>query len=94
MEVALYTNLKKYQFHKNEIRFLGFVVLANKIKIEEEKIETVRDWIEPKLVRDMQMFLGYINFYGWFIKNFNKIGVLFISILQITSDNDLNIQAD
>ncbi len=43
----LYTNLKKCQFHEDEVRFLGFVVLAQDIKIEEERIEMVKTWPEP-----------------------------------------------
>ena len=33
---GLYANLKKCQFHKNEIRFLGLVILAQGIKMEEK----------------------------------------------------------
>ncbi len=36
---GFYVNLKKCRFHKNEIRFLGFVVSAQGIRIEEERIE-------------------------------------------------------
>ncbi len=43
---SLYVNMKKCRFHKDEIKFLHFVVLAQRIRIEEEKIETIRDWLE------------------------------------------------
>ncbi len=45
--------------------------------MEEKKIEAIRDWLEPKSVRDIQVFLGFINFYRRFIKNFNRIVVSF-----------------
>ncbi len=44
---GLYANLKKCRFHKDEVLFLDFVVLAQGIKMEEERIETIRDWPEP-----------------------------------------------
>ncbi len=40
---GLYTNLKKCQFHKDKIQFLSFVVLAQGIRMKEEKIEAVKD---------------------------------------------------
>ncbi len=39
----LYTNLKNGRFYEDEVRFLGFVVLAQGIRMEKEKIEAVRD---------------------------------------------------
>ena len=33
---------EKCQFHKNEIYFLGFVILAQSIKMKEEKIKAVK----------------------------------------------------
>ena len=44
---GFYANLKKCQFYKDEIHFLSFVVLAQGIKIEEEKIEAVKVWPKP-----------------------------------------------
>lgn len=35
------------------MRFLGFVVSVLGIRIEEKKIETVKSWLKPKLVRDI-----------------------------------------
>ncbi len=39
---GLYANLKKFQFHEDEIQFLDFVVLAQEIRMEEERIEAVK----------------------------------------------------
>ncbi len=50
---GLYANLKKCQFHEDEVQFLGFVVSAQGIRMEEEKIEAIRDWPEPQSVRDI-----------------------------------------
>ncbi len=43
---GLYANLKKCRFHKDELRFLGFVVLAQGIRMEKERIEVVKTWPE------------------------------------------------
>ena len=64
---GLFANLKKYQFHQDEVCFLGYVVSAQEVQMEDEKIETVRNWPEPKLVRDIQIFFSFANFYWRFI---------------------------
>ncbi len=84
---SLYANLKKCQFHENEIRFLGFIVSAQGIKMEEKKIEAVRDWPEPQSVRDIQVFLGFANFYRRFIRNFSRIAAPLTSILRTTNES-------
>ena len=60
---SLFANLKKCCFHQDEIRFLGYVVLSKDISIEAKRIKVVKEWPEPKSVRDIQVFLGFANFY-------------------------------
>ena len=64
---SLFANLKKYCFHNDEVRFLGYVVLAQKVQIEDKRIDVVKNWPEPKSVCDIQVFLGFANFYHCFI---------------------------
>ncbi len=90
---GLYANLKKCRFHKDEVPFLGFVVSAQGIRIEEKRIEAVRDWPEPQSVRDIQVFLGFANFYRRFIRNFSRIVAPLTSMLRTTGDDDLGAQA-
>ena len=47
---GLFANLKKRWFHKNEVRFLGYVISSQGIQMEDEKIKAVKNWLEPKLV--------------------------------------------
>ncbi len=65
---------------------MGFVVLAQGIRMEEERIEAVRDWPEPQSVRDIQVFLSFANFYRRFIKNFSRIAAQLTSILRTTNE--------
>ena len=60
---SLFANLKKCRFHQDEICFLGYVVLSKRISMEAKRIEVVKDWPEPKSVRNIQVFLGFANFY-------------------------------
>jgi len=38
------------------------------IKIEEEKMKRVLDWLTPKRVKDIQKFLELANYHQQFIK--------------------------
>ena len=52
--------------------------------MEEEKINAIKTWPEPKSVQDIQVFIGFANFYWCFIQGFSKIGALPISMLKIS----------
>ncbi len=62
--------------------------------MEEETIEAVKIWPESQSVRDIQVFLGFANFYKRFIRNFSKIAASLTLILWITGNNDLDAQAN
>ena len=50
---GLFANLKKCCFHQDEVRFLRYVVSTQRIQMEDEKIKAVKNWLEPKSVRDI-----------------------------------------
>ena len=41
--------------------------------MSDDKIKIIQDWLEPKKVKDIQSFLGFTNFYHWFICNYLDI---------------------
>ena len=58
--------------------------------MEDEQIKAMKNWPEPTSVRDIQVFIGFANFYRRFIQGFSKIATLLISIFKITrSSHDL-----
>ena len=81
---GLYANLKKCRFHQDEVRCLGFVVSTDDIRIEDERIDIVKKLPEPKSVWDIQVFIGFANFYQHFIKGFSRIAAPLTTILKIT----------
>ena len=85
---CLFANLKKCWFYKDEVQFLKYVVSSQGIQIEDERIEAVRNWPEPKSVQDIQVFIGFANFYQQFIQSFNRIAAPYTSILKTTGSSD------
>ncbi|KAL9400936.1 hypothetical protein Peur_004785 [Populus x canadensis] len=52
----LYANLKKCTFCMEKIVFLGYVVTAQGIEMDEEKVKAIRDWPTPKSVSEDEAF--------------------------------------
>ena len=50
--------------------FLGVVIGPEGIKMKEEKVKGIVEWPTPKCVKDMQKFLGLVNYYHQFIEGF------------------------
>ena len=53
--------------------------------MEEKRIDAVKAWIEPKSVQNIQMFIGFANFYWRFIQGFSKIAAPLTSMLKTSS---------
>ena len=60
---GLFANFKKCRFYKDKVWFLEYVVSAYRVQIKNERIKVVKNWPEPKSVCDIQVFLGFANFY-------------------------------
>ena len=88
----VFANLKKCRFHQDKFRFLGHVVFAQGEQIEDEKIEAVKSWPEPKSIQHIQVFIGFANFYQRFIQEFSKIATPLTSILKTSSAANIQPQ--
>ena len=66
----------KYDFNIEEIPILEVIVGKGQVKMEQEKIKTVKEWKTPAKVKDVESFLGFANFYQQFIQNFSHTAKL------------------
>jgi len=62
-DADLHLKLEKYEFHKTEVKYLGLFIGVDGIKIDPSKVETVKAWPPPENLRDVQVFLGFANFF-------------------------------
>jgi len=54
----LYGNLKKCSFCTQEVTFLGYIVTAQGVKVDESKIKAIRSWPTPSSIHDVRSFYG------------------------------------
>ena len=66
-EFGLVINLEKCTFNVPEIEFLGHTVSARGALPLQSNVEAVQQFPEPATIKDMQVFLGMVNFYRRFI---------------------------
>ena len=45
-KAKLRLRLEKYEFYKEEVNFLGFIVNTKGVKISKDKIEVVQNWLQ------------------------------------------------
>jgi len=70
-EHKLFLRPEKCEFWKERIQYLGLVISENKVSIDLVKVAGVREWPTPENKTDIQAFLGFINFYRRFIRDFS-----------------------
>ncbi|RVW79571.1 Retrovirus-related Pol polyprotein from transposon 17.6 [Vitis vinifera] len=78
----LFSNFKKCIFCTDKIMFLGFVVSAQRIQVDEEKTYTIQDWSSPTSVGHVCSFHGLTSFYRRFMKDLSSITVPPIKVIK------------
>ena len=62
-QFCLFCKLFKCEFGVTTTSFLGFVVSTSGVSMESNQVESILNWPKPKSHRDIQVFLGFANFY-------------------------------
>ena len=62
-ENDLFVKPEKCIWKVREVRFLGVIIGEDRVRMEKEKVQKVIEWLVSKSVKDMQKFLGLVNYY-------------------------------
>jgi hypothetical protein len=70
-EHKLYLQPEKCEFEKTKIKYLSVIISHNKVEMDPVKIAGVADWPMPSNKKEVQSFVGFVNFYRCFIPEFS-----------------------
>ena len=63
---------KKCILFQREVKFLGKIVSGNGISVNPDNVSAVANWPVPKSTKDVEKFLGFINYHRDHIKDCGK----------------------
>ena len=81
-KVGLHLKLEKCEFHKTKVKYLGLIILVDGVKMDPKKVRAVVEWGLPKNLHDLRAFLGFSNFYRWFILGYSEVVSLMIKLTK------------
>ncbi|XP_063366408.1 uncharacterized protein K02A2.6-like [Cydia amplana] len=81
-EVNLKFNKSKCMFDKSEVTYVGHVFNRNGISADKSKIEAIVEMPRPENIKDLQRFLGMVNYLGSYIPNLANETNLLRSLLK------------
>ena len=72
-QYELYAKPSKCTFYQSSVEFLGYIVSGSGVSMDPERVKTIQNWRVPTTFREIQVFLGFCNFYRRFIYNYSNI---------------------
>lgn len=72
-ECGATVKLKKSEFFRSEVKFLGFILGAEGLREDPDKIKKIQDFPEPKNLKELQSFLGMANYYRRFHNKYAEL---------------------
>ena len=66
---------KKCSLFQRETLYLGHIISGSGVRCDPEKIQAVKDWRAPRHVRQVRSFMGLVNYYRKFIKNYADMAI-------------------
>lgn len=71
-QAKLRLKLRKCEFFKNEISYLGHILGENGTRMDPEKVKAIQQWPPPVTKKDLKGFAAFASYYRNYISNLAK----------------------
>lgn len=87
-QAGLTINLSKCEFGKSQIKFLGHMLTPDGILPLPEKVEAIKTFTKPTIVKDLRRFIQMVNFYRRFLDGAAQIQDVLQTLIPGNVKND------
>ena len=71
-KLRLFLKPEKCHFSQQQVEYLGMIVGNGSVCMDPIKVKGVLEWPTPTNLKELRSFLGFLNFYRDFIKDFSR----------------------
>ena len=83
-QAGLKVKLSKCNFLQKQLKYLGHTISQEGIRVNEDKVEAIKEYPVPKNVKQVKSFLGLSGFYRRFIPQY---GMIATPLTNLTREN-------
>ena len=77
-----FIKISKFAFGLQELEYLGHIVIAQGVKVDQGKIQTMLNWHKPTVVSKLHGFLALTSYYNKFVHNYGLITRTLTNLLK------------
>jgi transposase InsO family protein len=79
---GLFVKPSKCDWCQNSIKYLGHVISAEGLSPDPDKVAALAEMPAPTTVKQLQSFIGFVNYYRMFVRDFARICVPLYALLR------------